>query len=170
MARLGAFDLPIVDLELPGPALLAGRGVLRQLRRDRSTLPVLLLGGGGGLEAAAAALEEGADDYLTRPFQAAELLARVRLRLRRVRHPAPGVLRHGDLLVDLRTRQAWTPLGSVELTDREVRVLEALAGEPGQVVSRQRLLRWVWATTSIPAPTWWRSTSAACAASSAPDG
>jgi two-component system, OmpR family, copper resistance phosphate regulon response regulator CusR len=144
MARSGTFDLLILDLELPGPAALGAPGVLRQVRQASLGLPVLILAGAGDLEAATAGLEEGADDYLTTPVHAAELLVRVRLRLRADRRPAPNLLRHGDLLLDLRTRQAWTPLGSVELTGREFAVLEALAAEPGQVVSRQQLLSRVW--------------------------
>jgi two-component system, OmpR family, copper resistance phosphate regulon response regulator CusR len=144
MARSGEFDLLILDLELPGPAALGALGVLRQARRARARLPVLLLAGADGLEAVIAALEEGADDYLNTPFDAAELLARVRLRLRQDREGAPNVLHHGDLLLDVRTRRAWTPLGNVELTGREFAVLEALARDPGQVVARQQLLSRVW--------------------------
>jgi two-component system copper resistance phosphate regulon response regulator CusR len=144
MARSGEFDLLILDLELPGPAAVGALGLLRQLRRARSRLPVLILAGADSLEAAIAALEEGADDYLTTPFHTAELLARVRLRLRQHRQGAPNVLRHGDLLLDVRTRQAWTPLGKAELTGREFAVLEALVRDPGQVVSHQQLLSRVW--------------------------
>jgi two-component system, OmpR family, copper resistance phosphate regulon response regulator CusR len=144
MARSGQFDLLLLDLELPGPAALGAPGVLRQLRQASPGLPVLILADAGDLEAATSALEEGADDYLTTPVHAAELLVRVRLRLRRVRQPAPSLLRHGDLLLDLRTREAWTPLGGVELTGREFAVLAALVAEPGQVVSRQQLLSRVW--------------------------
>jgi two-component system copper resistance phosphate regulon response regulator CusR len=144
MARSGEFDLLVLDLELPGPAAVGALGLLRQLRRARSRLPVLLLAGADSLEVAIAALEEGADDYLTAPFHAAELLARVRLRLRQHRQGAPNMLRHGDLLLDVRTRQAWTPLGKAELTGREFAVLEALVRDPGQVVSHQQLLSRVW--------------------------
>jgi DNA-binding response OmpR family regulator len=138
MARSGAFDLLILDLELPDSGAL---GLLRQLRRTSSRLPVLLVAGADGLEGAIAGLEQGADDYLNTPFHAAELLARVRLRLRQDRQLAPNMLRHGDLLLDVRTRNAWTPLGSVELTGREFAVLETLVRDPGQVVSREQLLR-----------------------------
>jgi two-component system copper resistance phosphate regulon response regulator CusR len=144
MARSGTFALLILDLELPGPTALGGLGVLRQVRQASPELPVLVLADPGGLAAATAALEEGADDYLTTPVRAAELLVRVWLRLRRVRQPAPRPLRHGDLLLDLRARQAWTPLGGVELTGREFAVLEALVRASGQVVSRQQLLSRVW--------------------------
>jgi two-component system, OmpR family, copper resistance phosphate regulon response regulator CusR len=144
MARSGTFDLLILDLELPGPAALGVPGVLRQVRRAKPGLPVLVFAGAEGLETVVAALEEGADDSLTTPFHAAELLARVRLRLRRNRQPASNLLGHGDLLLDVRTRQVWTPFGGVELTGREFAVLEALAAEPGQFVSRQQLLSRVW--------------------------
>jgi two-component system copper resistance phosphate regulon response regulator CusR len=144
MARSGEFDLLILDLELPGPAALGALGLLRQVRRARSRLPVLLLARADGLAAAIAALAEGADDYRNTPFQAAEQLDRVRLRLRQDRQTAPNVLRNGDLLLYVRTRQAWNPLGSVELTGREFAMLEALVREPRQAVSREQLLSRVW--------------------------
>jgi two-component system, OmpR family, response regulator len=170
MARSGTFDLLILDLELPGPAAAGVPGVLRRVRRVSPGLPVLVFAGVGGLEAVVAALEEGADDSLTTPFHAAELLARVRLRLRRERQPAPELLGHGDLLLDLRTRRVWTPLGSFELTGREFAVLEALMAEPARWSPASSCSAGSGATTSIPAPSSWRSTSAACGASSAPGG
>jgi two-component system copper resistance phosphate regulon response regulator CusR len=136
MAGSGEFDLLVLDL--PGPAAL---GVLRRVREAGPGLPVLVLAGFGGTEATAA-LDEGTDEHLNRAFDAAEVLARVRPRQDRQR--ASNVLRHGDLLLDVRARRALTLLDSVELTGREFAVLEALAHDPDRVVSREQLLSRVW--------------------------
>jgi two-component system, OmpR family, copper resistance phosphate regulon response regulator CusR len=138
MARSGEFDLLV--LGLPGPAAL---GVLRRVRETGLGLPVLVLAGFGDLEATAAP-EGGADDHLNKAFDAAELLARVRLWRRQDRRRATNVLRHGDLLLDVRTRRALTLLDNVELTGREFAVLEALVHNPDRVVSREQLLSRVW--------------------------
>ena len=138
MVRSGEFDLLVVDL--PGPAAL---GVLRRVRETGTGLPVLVLAGLGD-PAATAALEGGVDDQLDVAFDAAELLARMGPRLRQDRRRATNVLRHGDLLLDVRARRALTLLDNVELTGREFAVLEALAHDPDRVVSREQLLDRVW--------------------------
>lgn len=143
--RSGGFDLLVLDL--PGPAAL---GVLRRVREAGPQPAVLVLGGRGNLDAATA-LEAGADDHLDKPFHAAELLARVRLRLRREPRHEGSVLRHGDLLLDLRTHRAFTLLDNVQLTGREFAVLEALAHGPDRVVSRAQLLSRVWGHHFDPA-------------------
>jgi DNA-binding response OmpR family regulator len=94
-------------------------------------------------DAALAALEGGADDYMAKPFRFAELVARIRLRLRAARRE-PLVLRHGALALDLRTRRALVDGRTVELTAREFALAEAFLRHPGQVLSRQQLLSQVW--------------------------
>ena len=135
MAGSGEFDLLVLDL--PGPAAL---GVLRRVREAGPGLPVLVLAGLGGTEATAP--EEGTDEQLDDAVDAVELLARVRPRQDRRR--AGNVVRHGDLLLDVRARRALTLLDTVELTGREFAVLEALAHDPGRVVPREELLSRVW--------------------------
>jgi len=89
------------------------------------------------------ALDAGADDYLVKPFGLAELLARIRAVLRRV-HPGDGVLRHGPLVVDVRSRKVTVAGREVTLTPKEFDILECLAVDPGRVVSRQEILEQAW--------------------------
>jgi two-component system, OmpR family, copper resistance phosphate regulon response regulator CusR len=116
---------------------------LRALREHGATLPVIVLTARGGLDDTLAALEGGADDYMAKPFRFAELVARIRLRLRAARRE-PLVLRHGALALDLRTRRALVDGRTVELTAREFALAEAFLRRPGQVLSRQQLLSQVW--------------------------
>jgi two-component system, OmpR family, copper resistance phosphate regulon response regulator CusR len=145
MVGSGEFDLLVLDL--PGPAAL---GVLRRVREAGLGLPVLVLAGSGETEATAA-LEEGTGEHLDDAVDAVELLGRVRPRLRRAPRHASSVLRHGDLLLDLRTHRAFTLADNVQLTGREFGVLEALAHGPDRVVSREQLLSRVWGYHFDPA-------------------
>jgi two-component system copper resistance phosphate regulon response regulator CusR len=142
-ALSGEFDLLLLDLGLPGRHGLA---VLAELRRAGARLPVVILTASGALEDTLAGLEGGADDYLTKPFRFAELLARLRLRLRppAQRLPEAGVLRHGALALDLRTRRARVGQRPVELSAREFVLAETYVRNAGQVLSRQQLLSHVW--------------------------
>ena len=141
LAQTGEFDLMLLDLGLPGRD---GFAVLTELRRRRVRLPVIVLTARNGSDDIVAGLDGGADDYMSKPFRLAELLARVRLRLR----PEPArevfVLRVGDLSLDLRTRQAQVSGKIIGLSAREFALAEMLMRHPGQVLSREQLLSHVW--------------------------
>ncbi|QUG99478.1 response regulator transcription factor [Saccharopolyspora erythraea] len=138
----GDFDLVVLDLGLPGKD---GFAVLRALRAQRVTVPVIILTARDSVHDTVAGLEGGADDYMTKPFRFEELLARVRLRLRpNDRAPEVTVLRDGELSLDLRTRRAQVPEGTVDLTAREFSMLELFLRHSGQVLSREQILSHVW--------------------------
>jgi DNA-binding response OmpR family regulator len=142
LARDDDFDLLVLDLGLPG---LDGQEVLRQLRARGEHLPVVILTARDGVEDTVLGLEQGADDYVTKPFRFEELLARVRVRLRDAgSQPEATVLRSGSVSLDLRTRRAATDGRVVELTAREFSLLETLLRHPDQVLSREQLLSHVW--------------------------
>lgn len=141
-ARTGGFDLMVLDIGLPG---MDGFDVLRLLRASGSTIPVIILTARDSVHDTVAGLTGGADDYMAKPFQFEELLARVRLRLERARPaPDPDVLAHGGLELDPRTRYVSVDGHPVELSTRESALAEVFLRHPGQVLSREQLLRLVW--------------------------
>ena len=138
----GAPALVVLDLNLPDGD---GRTWLRQVRGAGHRMPVIILTARDTLPERVAGLEEGADDYQTKPFAFAELLARVRARLRNAAHQADDdVLRVGDLEIDRLRRQVRRAGRPVDLTAREFDVLALLAQWRGQPVSRDLLAREVW--------------------------
>jgi two-component system copper resistance phosphate regulon response regulator CusR len=141
LARSGRFDLLILDI---GLAELDGFEVLRELREAGSQLPVVILTARDHLRDTIAGLEGGADDYITKPFRFEELLARVRVRLRGERAREATVLRAGELVLDLRTRQAVVEGRTVDLSAREFALAEIFFRHPGQVLSREQILSQVW--------------------------
>jgi len=141
LAQTGEFDLMLLDLGLPGRD---GFAVLTELRRRRVRLPVIVLTARNGSDDIVAGLDGGADDYMSKPFRLAELLARVRLRLRGEPAREVFVLRAGDLSLDLRTRQAQVDGKIIDLSAREFALAEMLMRHPGQVLSREQLLSQVW--------------------------
>ncbi|CAM3942556.1 response regulator transcription factor [Janibacter anophelis] len=143
LAGTGAFDLLILDVGLPG---LDGFEVLRRLRGDGVDIPVIILTARDGVDDTVAGLEGGANDYMTKPFQFAELHARVRLRLRETgAAPADdGALTVGDLSLDVRRRSVRVADREVELTAREFALLEAFVEHADLVLSREQLLGMVW--------------------------
>ena len=137
------FDLMILDLGLPGKD---GLEVLRELRADDNSLPVIILTARDDTSDRVAGLEAGADDYIGKPFHFEELIARVRVRLRA--EQSTGETRHligvGDITLDPRTR--WVRAGDrdIELSAREFDLLRTFLEHPNQVLSREQLLAHVW--------------------------
>ncbi|GLX53247.1 DNA-binding response regulator [Streptomyces hygroscopicus subsp. hygroscopicus] len=133
-------DVVLLDLGLPD---IDGVEVCRRLRA-RSDAAIIAVTARGEEADRVVALDEGADDYLVKPFGLAELLARIRAVLRRRRPAEPEVLRHGPLVLDLRTRQVSVDGRQVTLTPKEFGILECLAADPGRLLSRQQVLERVW--------------------------
>ncbi|WP_434809808.1 response regulator transcription factor [Microbacterium sp. bgisy189] len=142
LAQSDEFDLLVLDVNLPG---IDGFAVLEALRGSGSRMPVIMLTARVELHDTVAGLEGGADDYLGKPFRFDELLARIRLRMRRDDDTGAVVtLRHGELELDVRTRRARVGTHSVELSSREFSLAEEFVRNPGQVLSREQLLSRVW--------------------------
>jgi DNA-binding response OmpR family regulator len=146
-ARDQDVDLVILDLGLPGQD---GLSVLAQLRARGERMPVIVLTARDQVPDRVAGLDQGADDYLTKPFSFEELLARVRARLRERGLPAATVLVVGPLRLDLVRRTATVAGRQVELTAQEFRLAETLARHAGQVLSREQLLDRVWGLAHDP--------------------
>jgi DNA-binding response OmpR family regulator len=139
-------DLIILDVLMPR---MDGRETLRRLRRANMWTPTILLTQVGEASERALALEEGADDYLNKPFDPHELLARIRAVLRRARPgerslSAAWLLTAGDLSLDRRARRASLAGETLELTPKALAVLEYLMTHPDEAVTRERLLDAVW--------------------------
>lgn len=151
LATQGGFDLVILDLGLPG---MDGFEVLSELRGQGHTVPVIILTARDGVGDTVAGLEGGANDYVTKPFQFAELLARIRLRLKDAPHDdansGGATLTADDMTLDLRTRQVKLPGKTLDLTNREFGLLEVLLRNRGQVLSRPQLLGHVWGVDFDP--------------------
>ncbi len=139
------FDLIILDLMLPG---ISGFEVCRQIRIDAPRLPVLMLTAMTGQDQLLKGLSEGADDYMTKPFNLAEFLLRVRGMLKRSRWYAERtteqVLHFGTNEIDLERRQARTARGELQLTELEVKILRTFFDRSGEAISRAELLSSVW--------------------------
>lgn len=136
-------DVIVLDLGMPD-----GDGIdfIREVRAW-STIPIIVLSARIGEADKISALDAGADDYLTKPFGAGELLARVRATLRRQRQPAfdeAGIIRFGDVVVDLTARAITKSGETVHLTPTEYQLLTVLLHNAGRVVTNSQLLRAVW--------------------------
>jgi two-component system, OmpR family, KDP operon response regulator KdpE len=146
MVSGGAPDLVVLDLSLPG---IDGLETLRHLRTF-TEVPVMVLTVRDSLRDKLSALDSGADDYVTKPFEPAELIARARAHLRRgtSKQQQEAFVRIGDLAIDL-TRQRVTWRGElVRLTPTEMRLLEVLLANRGRLMTRERLLEEVWGSRS----------------------
>lgn len=139
-------DLIVLDVLMP---VMDGREVLRQLRKADNWLPIILLTQVGEATERAMALEEGADDYLNKPFDPHELVARIRAVIRRAKPGQPPLaaawkLTCGKLTLDRRSRRVYIESEEVTLTPKALALLEYLMTHPDELVSRDRLLDVVW--------------------------
>jgi len=135
----GNIDLVLLDLTLPD---IDGLDVCRAIRQTDRRLPVVILTARTDEADVVIGLDAGADDYVTKPFRLAELLARVRVRLR-LTEPDSTVAANG-VRIDTRAHRAWYNDEQLDLTPKEFGVLEVLVSDAGHVVSRQRLMHDVW--------------------------
>jgi DNA-binding response OmpR family regulator len=141
LATQDEVDLVILDLMLPG---MTGEQVLERLRAKRPDVPVIVLTAKDAVEDRVRNLNAGADDYVTKPFSFAELLARVHARLRSRDQASSTVLEVGDVQLDVRARVARLDGREVTLTAREFALLETFLRHPGQVLSQVQLMDRVW--------------------------
>ena len=143
LIRAGAteYDVIVLDVMLPG---VDGFDVCRSLREQGVWSPVLMLTARDAVEDRIAGLDTGADDYLTKPFSFAELLARLRALARRGPVERPPVLAVGSLRLDPRTRQVWRGEVEIHLSTKEFALLETFMRRPGEVLSRFDLLEHAW--------------------------
>ena len=140
-AKEGCYDLIILDLMLPG---LPGLEILKVLRKEQITAPVLILTARSQVDQKVKGLDAGADDYLTKPFAIEELLARVRALLRRGSGEAAGVLQVEDLILNPSTRDVTRGGRRIELTSKEYALLEYLMRNVGRVLTRPMIAEHVW--------------------------
>jgi two-component system, OmpR family, response regulator len=141
LAEAGAYDVVVLDVILPG---IDGFETCRRLRQGGIWAPVLMLTARGTLDDRVAGLDGGADDYLTKPFSFAELLARLRALARRGEAERPAVIEVGDLRLDPATRQLWRGDAEIPLSAKEFTLIEVFMRNPGYVLTRTQLLEQAW--------------------------
>jgi DNA-binding response OmpR family regulator len=141
MARHGEFDVLVLDIMLPGRD---GLSILRNLREQNNTIPVILVTARAELNERLEGLNLGADDYLAKPFFVEELVARIHAVTRRVNGDQLTQISSGGMTVNLITREVRRGEATVELTAREFSLLEMLMRSPGRVYTRTQILEHVW--------------------------
>lgn len=141
LARGGGFDVLVLDIMLPGRD---GLSILRNLREQKNTVPVILVTARSALNERLEGLNLGADDYLPKPFYVEELIARIHAVTRRAKGDQLTQMSAGDLTVNLITREVKRGTARIELTAREFGLLELLMRSPGRVYTRTQILEHVW--------------------------
>lgn len=141
MATSESYDVILLDIMLPGRD---GLSILRSLREQKNTVPIILLTARSGLDERVEGLNLGADDYLPKPFYIEELIARILAVTRRSSGEQLSVIHQGDITLNLITREVKRDDQVLELTSREFNLLELLMRSPGRVYSRTQLLEHVW--------------------------
>lgn len=136
-----SYDVILLDIMLPGRD---GLSILRALREEKNTVPVILLTARSGLDERVEGLNLGADDYLPKPFFMEELIARIIAVSRRASGEQLSVIHHDNIMLNLITREVRRDDETLELTSREFNLLELLMRSPGRVYSRTQLLEHVW--------------------------
>ncbi|HTC49796.1 MAG TPA: response regulator transcription factor [Candidatus Aquilonibacter sp.] len=140
-AAINTYDLAILDVMIPPPD---GFTVCKELRKTGQRLPILILTARDAVEDRITGLDHGADDYLTKPFEFRELLARLRALLRRTGGLLPAKLVVADLVVDTVGQNVWRGERAISLTTKEYALLEFLARNAGRVVGRAEIAEHVW--------------------------
>jgi two-component system, cell cycle response regulator CtrA len=137
LGKVRDYDIILLDLGLPD---MSGFDVLRSLRGDNVTTPILVLSGLSSTEDKVNALRIGADDFMTKPFHKDELIARIRAILRRAKSGAPSSIKIGELVVDLASKTVQVKGARVHLTGKEYQILELLAMRKGAVLTKDMLI------------------------------
>ena len=145
LCYINRYDLVVLDLNLPG---MDGMEVLRHIQSLENHTKVLILSARSELTDKIAGLDSGASDYLTKPFAAKELLARIRSITRRQTETAQSVLGFGNITLDRRTFELKAPGGSVRLANKEYQMLEMLMMNPGALISTERFMEKIWGYNS----------------------
>jgi two-component system response regulator MprA len=145
-AERSAPDVIVLDVAMPD---LDGLAVCRRLRSKGLPTPILMLTARDAVPDRVAGLEAGADDYLVKPFAVQELIARIRALTRRHADPQP-VISYADLLLDTQARTARRAGVAIELTGREVALLELLLRNPGRTITRERAIEEIWNGAAEP--------------------
>lgn len=140
-AQAATYAVVLLDLGLPG---IDGITTCERLREAQVWTPVLMLTARDAVQDRVQGLNSGADDYLAKPFSFDELLARVRALARREAAPRPTVLQVGDLRLDTTHHHAWRGAEQIDLSAREVAILEVFMRRPGRILTRDQLLELVW--------------------------
>jgi two-component system, OmpR family, response regulator len=141
MVRTTEYDAVVLDVMMPG---VDGFETVRRMRADGAWVPVLMLTARHSVEDRVRGLDGGADDYLTKPFSLAELMARLRALARRGPLERPTVLEVGNLRLDPASREVWRGEKSIDLSAREFALLETFMRRPGQVLTQPQLLEAAW--------------------------
>jgi two-component system OmpR family response regulator len=141
MAGATEFDVVVLDVMLPG---IDGFETCRRLREAAVWTPIIMLTARDSVDDRVQGLDQGADDYLTKPFSLAELLARLRALARRGPLERPAVLQVGNLRLDPATRQVWRKQEEIQLSSKEFALMEAFMRRPGEVLSHVQLLDFAW--------------------------
>lgn len=141
------YDAVILDLGLPG---LSGLEVLRQWRAEGRMMPVIILSARGTWSERVEGLNLGADDYMSKPFHAAEVVARLRALARRVSPNADTLLQHGRITINLAAKMAYLDGQDIDLTAHEFKVLACLMHRPSHVISQAELAERAYAATDTP--------------------
>jgi two-component system OmpR family response regulator len=141
MVAASEFDAVVLDVMLPG---IDGFETCRRLREDGVWAPIIMLTARDSVEDRVQGLDQGADDYLIKPFSLAELLARLRALARRGPVERPSVIEVGDLRLDPATQQAWRGEEEIPLTAKEFSLMETFMRRPGEILSRLQLLEHAW--------------------------
>ena len=141
MARAGEYDALVLDVMLPD---MDGFDTCRRLREDGVWVPIIMLTARDGVDDRVRGLDAGADDYLTKPFSLAELMARLRALSRRGDRERPAVVQVGDLQLDPAERVVHRGNTRVELSAREFALLEVFMRRPGQTLSKDQLVEAAW--------------------------